>query len=941
MANDDDKTDPSAAPPTISPAGQRRRDKYSSTLMLTPGMVDLPPEMIARMAIAQASVPQATAQVDAAARVARERERLELASKRKVHWRRWGPYVSERQWGTVREDYSADGNAWSYLPFDHAHLRAYRWGEDGIGGLCDNRQRLCWALALWNGKDPILKERLFGLAGPEGNHGEDPKELYWYTDALPSHCYGKMVYKYPCERFPYEALRAENRRRGKLDPEFELQDTGVLDHGYFDVVIEHAKADVDDVLLRVTATNRSNEPRTLHLLPTVWFRNTWSWDHGAAKPVLAKGPTDAAVGRLDLDHPTLGKRWYYVQAPGSWLLTENESNGERLGWWPALQPRAHYKDAFADAVLHDDLDACHPHSGTKAASWHVLHLAPGQTQVVRCRLCDQPTEAPFAEFEAVFAERTADLDAYYAAVGSTGMTEDETRVFRQALAGLLFTKQYYGFDLRRWFDGDPAQPKPPERRKQGRNAHWLHLHHDDVLSMPDKWEYPWYAAWDLAFHCVAFALVDADYAKRQLRLMLREWYMHPNGQIPAYEWNFGDVNPPVHAWAAWRVYKIEQRATGKGDTDFLEKIFHKLLINFTWWVNRKDAEGNNVFEGGFLGLDNIGVFDRSAPLPNGGRIEQSDATSWMAMYSLNLLAIALELARTNKAYEDVASKFFEHFMYIADAMRTTHLWDDQDGFFYDVLALPGHQKMPMRVRSMVGLIPLFAVETISDGVLEKLPRFRTRLQWFLDNRRDLHQTVSQIAQVNDKGLRLLSVLDETRLRRIAQVMLDEAEFLSDYGVRSLSRAHSDRPYVLVLDGSRHEVRYDPAESSTGMFGGNSNWRGPIWFPVNFLVIEALQRFHYYFGDRVLVEMPSGSGHRVNLGQVAAELGRRLEHLFVRDEAGRRACNGGDDRFDFDPAFKDLVLFHEYFHGDTGKGLGASHQTGWTALVAKLLKQTQH
>ncbi|MSQ82281.1 MAG: glucosidase [Myxococcales bacterium] len=897
--------------------------------------------MQARLQPPKPGVPLPTAEHDAAARVARELDRLDLAAKRKLHWRRWGPYVSERQWGTVREDYSATGDAWNYFPFDHSHLRTYRWGEDGIGGICDNRQRLCWALALWNGKDPILKERMFGLAGPEGNHGEDPKELYWYTDALPSHSYGKMVYKYPVARYPYEDLRHKNRRRSKAEPEYELQDTGVLEHGYFDTVIEHAKADVDDVLLRVTVTNRSPSAQTLHLLPTVWFRNTWSWDHDAPKPSIERAAGGPDHGALHLRHQSLGERFYYAQNHGQWLVTENESNGERLGWWPQRTPRGHYKDAFADAVIAGDAGAAQAVTGTKAASWHTLTLAAGETAVVRLRLTNKASSAPFADFEAVYAERLLDLEAFYAAVGSPAMTPDETRVYRQALAGLLFTKQYYGFDLRRWFEGDPAQPKPPAARLLGRNAHWQHLHHDDVLTMPDKWEYPWYAAWDSAFHCVAFALIDPDYAKRQLRLLLREWYMHPNGQIPAYEWNFGDVNPPVHAWAAWRVYKIDQRATGKGDLNFLEKIFHKLLINFTWWVNRKDTEGNNVFEGGFLGLDNIGVFDRSAPLPNGGKIEQSDATSWMAMYSLNLLAIAMELASNNQNYEDVASKFFEHFMYIANAMHTTHLWDPADGFFYDVLTLPGHQKMPMRVRSMVGLIPLFAVETISEEVLAKLPRFRTRLQWFLENRPDLHETVTQIAQVSPQGRRLLSVLDEPRLRRIVQVMLDETEFLSPYGVRSLSRAHLDQPYSLVLDGSRHEVRYDPAESSTGMFGGNSNWRGPVWFPVNFLVIEALQRFDYFYGERIQVEMPTGSGHMVTLGQAAAELGRRLELLFVRDDTGRRACNGGDDRFDFDPHFKDLVFFHEYFHGDTGAGLGAMHQTGWTALVAKLLKQTQH
>ena len=933
MSADDDKP----APP---PTGKRAR--YSSTLFMSPGMAELPPEVMASLAAAKAkSAPLRTVQATDQARVARERDRLTKADKRLEHWRRWGPYVSERQWGTVREDYSPNGDAWHYFPFDHAHLRAYRWGEDGIGGLCDNRQRLVWSLALWNGKDPILKERLFGLAGPEGNHGEDPKELYWYTDALPSHSYGKMLYKYPVQRFPYEQLRQENRRRNKQQPEFELQDTGIFGHGYFDVQIEHAKDTLDDVLIRVTVTNRSDAPQALHVLPQLYFRNTWTWETDGARPSIAWQPDGAGFGVLALDHPTLGARQYCVEAHGQFLFTENESNGEKLGWWGPRTPRGRYKDAFGRWLIDGDREAAGLESGTKSCSVHALHLASGETRVLRMRLRKPSAAPPFADFDSVFEERIAETDALYAEIGHETMGEDERRVFRQSLAGLIFTKQFYGFDVRRWLAGDPSQPPPPEQRKQNRNAHWQHLYHEDVLSMPDKWEYPWYAAWDLAFHCVAFALVDPDFAKRQLRLMLREWYMHPNGQIPAYEWNFGDVNPPVHAWAAWRVYKMEQKRTGVGDIKFLEKIFHKLLINFTWWVNRKDSEGNNVFEGGFLGLDNIGVFDRSAPLPDGGRIEQSDATSWMAMYSLNLLAISMELARHNNAYEDVASKFFEHFMYIAHAMRTTQLWDEADGFFYDVLSLPNARSVPMKVRSMVGLIPLFAVETLADEVIDLLPRFKTRLNWFLENRPDLHDTVAQIAQKSPTGRRLCSVLDETRLRRIVQTMLDESEFLSDFGIRSLSRAHEKKPYVLSLAGTRHEVRYDPGESTTGMFGGNSNWRGPIWFPVNFLVIESLQKFYYYYGDRVQVELPTGSGNLVSLREAADEIARRLEKLFLRDEQGRRACNGGDEMLDRDPHFRDLVFFHEYFHGDNGRGLGAMHQTGWTALVAKMLMQTGH
>jgi len=933
MANDERDDPPTNGAGTAPPKVPRRQPRFSSTLAMSPGRLELPP--LPERAPAPADPSLASVRVD------REQARLAAAATRTGHWRRWGPYVSERQWGTVREDYSASGDAWSYFPFEHAHLRAYRWGEDGIAGLCDNRQRLCWSIALWNGRDPILKERLFGLAGPQGNHGEDPKELYWYVDALPSHSYGKFVYAYPAEAFPYEALREVNRRRSKAEPEFELEDTGVFGAGWFEVTVEHAKADVDDLLIRVTATNRSTQRRTLHVLPQLWFRNSWSWDAGAPRPTIARAADGAGWGNLDLAHPTLGARTYHVEGHGRWLFTENDSNGERLGWSPPAQPRRHTKDAFADVVIHGDEGAAAADGGTKACSVHVWALDPGESRTLCARLRPPAASHPFADFGALFAERIAEADAFYAAVGHPGWSEDERRVFRQALAGLLFTKQYYGFDLRRWFDGDPGQPPPPAERQRGRNNHWRHLSHDDVLSMPDKWEYPWYAAWDLAFHCVAFALIDADFAKRQLRLLLREWYMHPNGQIPAYEWNFGDVNPPVHAWAAWRVYKMDKRRTRQADTRFLRQIFHKLLINFTWWVNRKDTEGNNVFEGGFLGLDNIGVFDRSAPLPGGGSIEQSDATSWMAMYSLNLLAIAMELAREDSAYEEVASKFFEHFMYIAHAMRTTQLWDEADGFFYDVLALPDGRRVPMRVRSMVGLIPLFAVETIEDEVLEKLPRFRSRLQWFVDNRKDLHGTVCQLTEVSANGRRLLSVLDEGRLRRIVQVVLDESEFLSDFGVRSLSRAHLDRPYGLSLGGSRHEVRYDPAESTTGLFGGNSNWRGPIWFPVNFLIIESLQKFHFFYGDRVKVELPRGSGHWVNLAEAADELARRLEKLFLRDANGRRPCNGGSPLLDFDPAMRDLLLFHEYFHGDDGRGLGAMHQTGWTALVAKMMMQTVH
>ncbi|MSP93265.1 MAG: glucosidase [Myxococcales bacterium] len=885
------------------------------------------------------------------AKVLPEHGRLGQVSRQEAHWMRWGPYLSERQWGTVREDYSPDGNAWSYFPHEHARMRAYRWGEDGLAGISDNHQRLCFALALWNGRDPILKERLFGLTGPQGNHGEDVKEVYYYLDSLPTHSYMRWQYKYPLCEYPYERLLAESRRRSRTEPEFEIQDTGAFDdQRYVDVFVDYAKGSVDDVCVRVTCANRGPEPTRLWVLPTLWFRNTWTWDAAVTKPLLEAVDGGGDEWRtVAAWHPTLGRRWLYAEGGPEVVFTENESNTERLGWGrPAPgAPRRYSKDAFHDFVVHGDRDAVNPaRTGTKAAPVYVVDLPPGAEVELRLRLTDIDPEraaalpgGPFGlTYDTTLQDRKLECDDFYDEVTPADLDADRKNVMRQAFAGLLWTKQYFFYDVRTWLHGDTAHPPPPKARLDGRNASWSHLYNDDVISMPDKWEYPWYAAWDLAFHCVAFALVDAHFAKQQLRLMLREWYMHPNGQIPAYEWNFSDVNPPVHAWAAWRVYKIEQRRTGKGDLVFLEQVFHKLLINFTWWINRKDAEGNNLFQGGFLGLDNIGVFDRSAQLPTGGTIEQSDATSWMAMYCLNLLAIAVELARHDKAYEDVASKFFEHFMYIAHAMNTTHLWDEKDGFFYDVLALPDGKHEPMRVRSMVGLIPLFAVESISVESLAPLPQFRRRLDWFVKNRRDLHATVAKMAEVSPEGRHLLCIVGEDRLRRVLDVMLDEAEFLSGYGIRSLSKAHEKNPYVLEVKGVRHEVRYDPAESSTGMFGGNSNWRGPIWFPMNYLIIEALQKYHFYFGERFQVEFPKGSGKMMHLGEVAAELSGRLIDVFARGPDGRRPVNAGIDLFDHDPAFRDGVLFYEYFHGDTGAGLGASHQTGWTALVAKLIQQ---
>ena len=872
-----------------------------------------------------------------------EHLRLEDDAARTRHWKRWGPYVSDRAWGTVREDYSPHGTAWDYFPHDHARSRAYRWNEDGLLAISDRHQRICFGLAVWNGRDPILKERLFGLTGSEGNHGEDVKEYYFYLDSTPTHSYMRALYKYPQAAFPYRQLVDENARRGRQAPEFELVDTGVFaESRYFDVQVEYAKADTDDLLVRIAVTNRGPDDASLRLLPTVWFRNTWAWDPGGIKPVLrADGP-----GVIRLDEPSYGTRWLYCDGADRLLFTENDTNTARLFGTPNA---GYVKDGINDCVVDGRTEAVNPAGvGTKAAADYALDVPAGATRVVRLRLTDRSLErlpaGPFGPaFDQTVARRLQEADDFYAEVIPATLGADERRVMRQALAGVLWSKQYYHYVVRYWLQGDPAQPPPPDARQQGRNREWPHLYNADVISMPDKWEYPWYAAWDLAFHCLALALVDAQFAKDQLVLMLREWYMHPNGQLPAYEWAFGDVNPPVHAWAAWRVYKIDKKRTGTGDRVFLERVFQKLLLNFTWWVNRKDAEGRNVFQGGFLGLDNIGVFDRSAALPTGGHLEQSDGTSWMAMYCLNMLAIAMELAADNPAYEDTASKFWEHFLYIAHAMGTHgeeggDLWDEADGFFYDVLHRPDGDKQPLKVRSMVGLIPLFAVETLEPELLEKLPGFARRLEWFIDHRPDLTRHTACMRSPGRGERRLLSVVDRDRLRRVLQVMLDEQEFLSPFGVRALSRKHRDEPYSLIVDGHEHHVGYEPAESSTGLFGGNSNWRGPIWFPVNFLLVESLQKFHHYLGNDFTVECPTGSGRMLTLWQVAEEIAGRLTAIFLRDADGRRPVFGEERLFQGDPHWRDLVPFHEYFHGDTGAGVGASHQTGWTALVAKLLQQ---
>jgi hypothetical protein len=845
----------------------------------------------------------------------------------------------------VREDYSPDGQAWGYFPHDQARSRAYRWGEDGLLGICDSHGRLCLALALWNERDPILKERLFGLTGPEGNHGEDVKECYYYLDATPTASYLRGLYKYPQAPFPYAELVAENGRRGRLEPEYELLDTGVFDQDrYFDVAVEYAKAAPDDLVMRLTVFNRGPETAPLQVLPTLWYRNTWSWHRDAARPELGAVMHPGAGWRvIQARHQLLGRRFLHCQGTPELLFTENESNAERL--WGAPNPTRYVKDGIDLAVVQGRRGTVNPDGvGTKVAARYRLELPAGGGETILLRFADRRLDDPFGPAAAILAERQAEADLFYRPLGSADMPDDARAVQRQALAGMLWSKQFYFFNVATWLDGDPGFPSPAPGRGRVRNGHWRHVDTHEVLSMPDKWEYPWFAAWDLAFHCIPLALVDPEFAKQQLILLLREWYMHPNGQLPAYEWGFDDVNPPVHAWAAWRVYKIEQRLTGQADQTFLERVFHKLLLNFTWWVNRKDSEGRNVFQGGFLGLDNIGVFDRSKPLPTGGTIEQADGTAWMGMYCLSMLAIGLELAAVDHAYEDVATKFFEHFLYIAGALNNLAgqgiaLWDDEDEFFYDVVQMPDEQTRPLKVRSVVGLIPLLAVETVESDLLERLPGFRDRMDWFLTHRPDLAQLVSRWSEPGQRERRLLALVRGHRMKRLLGRMLDEREFLSDHGVRALSRYHLEAPYRLRVDGRDYEVRYDPAEATTGLFGGNSNWRGPVWFPLNFLLIEALQKYHHYYGDDFKVECPTGSGRKLTLWEVADELSRRLTALFLRDREGRRPIFGASERLQRDPHWRDHLLFHEYFHGDTGAGLGASHQTGWTGLVAKLIEQT--
>ena len=882
-----------------------------------------------------------------------EHQRLDEYRNRKANWKKWGPYLSERSWGTVREDYSIDGSAWEFFPHDHARSRAYRWGEDGIAGISDRHQYICFALALWNGKDPILKERLFGLTGSEGNHGEDVKEYYFYLDSTPTHSYMKMLYKYPQAEYPYTDLVSENRRRGFLDYEYELLDTGAFDgNRYFDVVVEYAKAGPEDILAQITMVNHGPETAVGYMLPNLWFRNTWSWGYEngpmndvPGKPLMKQIDGAANWAAVEIKHPSGGDYYLYAENADELQFTENETNSARLDNSPNGNP--YTKDAFHRYLINGEKNAVNPSGeGTKVAAIYRSALEPGSSKTIRLRFTNDNQNSPFADFDTIFEQRQSEADDFYGAVQKPGLSDDEKRVQRQAMAGMLWTKQFFYYNIEQWLHGDPNFRPVPKRRRQGRNSDWLHLNNFDIISMPDKWEYPWYAAWDLAFHCLPLAIVDADFAKRQLDLMAREWYMHPNGALPAYEWKFGDVNPPVHAWAAWRVYKIDAKQRGVADRAFLEGIFHKLLLNFTWWVNKKDAEGNNVFQGGFLGLDNISVFDRSAPLPTGGHIDQSDGTSWMGFYSLVMLKIALELAGKNPIYQDTASKFFEHFLRIAGAMTAAYhggqsLWDEEDGFFYDVLHLPSDDYVKLKVRSLVGLMPLLAVETLEPDLINSLPGFKRRLDWFFENRVYLRDS-GNVACVRAKGehaRRLLAITNRERLIKTLERMLDESEFLSEFGIRSVSKYHKENPYTFYVDGQTHTINYQPAESESGLFGGNSNWRGPIWFPINFLLIESLQKYHHFYGDSLKVECPTGSGRMMNLGEVAADLSRRLTKMFLRDGDGKRPIYGGQRVFQEDPHWRDHILFHEYFHGDNGAGLGASHQTGWTGLVAKLIQQT--
>jgi hypothetical protein len=861
-----------------------------------------------------------------------ERDRLNESPEGRSPWRHWGPYVSERAWGTVREDYSADGNAWDFFPHDHARSRAYRWNEDGLAGVCDDRQLLCFALAFWNGRDAILKERAFGLSGPQGNHGEDVKEYWWYLDSTPTHSWMRWRYMYPQAAFPYERLVEENRRRGKDEPEFELLDTGIFDGGrYWAITAEYAKATPEDLLIRVTARNAGPDTATLHVLPTLWFRNTWSWEADTTRPQIT-----LADGGLLADHAELGRRALLSSGNPTPLFCDNETNAPRLFGDDAPHSARYPKDGINDHVTRGAATVNPAQRGTKAAWHHRVTAAAGETVTIELRLREPGAADPAGAAGAVgddFADtmrtREQEADAFYAELTPPAASDDEALILRSAFAGMLWSKQFFHFDVRRWLQGDPAYPPPPAERLSGRNHEWTHLNNRDVISMPDKWEYPWYAAWDLAFHCVALAHVDPEFAKSQLVLLCREWYVHPNGQLPAYEWNFSDVNPPVQAWAALRVYEI----AGDDDADFLARVLHKLLLNFNWWVNRKDVEGDNLFEGGFLGLDNIGPFDRSK-LPVDGVLEQSDGTAWMAMYCQDLLEMALVLCRHHAVYEDLATKFFEHFALIGSALNDKGLWHEQDGFYYDVLRTGG-ESIPLRARSVVGLLPLAAVTTIGPETMAALPDFSARVQWFVEHL-PLGQVVSHLESPSHAGWRMLSIVDEAKLRRLLGAMLDPDEFLSDHGLRGLSRRHLSQPLTIEVGGVTDTLDYEPGESRTGLFGGNSNWRGPVWFPINFLLIETLRVYHRFLGDDFTVELPTGDGDQLHLAEVADELADRLIAIFRKGPDGRRPVLGAYRLPPGDPAWQDVIPFHEYFHGDTGAGLGASHQTGWTGLVANLI-----
>jgi hypothetical protein len=860
-----------------------------------------------------------------------------LASGGQPSWRMWGPYLSERQWGTVREDYSDSGDAWNHFPHDHARSRAYRWGEDGLAGISDDKQLLCFAVALWNGNDPILKERLFGLTNGEGNHGEDVKEYYFYLDSTPTHSYMKYLYKYPQAAYPYDTIVRTNQRRSRKDFEYELIDTGVFDENrYFDVFVEYAKASPEDILIKLTIANRGPEPATLHVLPTLWFRNLWSWGADGPKPEIH---AVSGTGSVAASHPQLGERALHAEGAPAWLFTENETNTERL---VSMRNRTPYvKDAFHSYVVHGRKEAVNPElRGTKAAAHYAVTIPAGGSEVLRLRLCQPGATRPFgAGFDAMVESRRREADEFYATVIPKSLDADARNVMRQALAGMLWSKQFYNYDVDRWLTERGADPFKP-RKLAPRNGQWHHMENTDIISMPDKWEYPWYAAWDLAFHVLALTLVDVEFGKQQLDLMLQERYLHPNGQIPAYEWNFGDVNPPVHAWSTIFTYRLEKARTGKGDIEWLERSFHKLLLNFTWWVNRKDRSGRNVFEGGFLGLDNIGVFDRSSPLPTGGYLEQADGTAWMALYCQNMLEISAQLALEKPAYADMALKFVEHYLWIASSMvhagEDVGMWDEEDGFFYDVLRLPDGSAQRLKVRSMVGLLPLCAVTVFEGELLRKYPHLAPRVRHFLQARPELTAFIQDPTKIGAGGRRLAAILDEAKLRRVLARLLDEREFLSPYGIRSISKYHDEHPYVFHVGTQEYRVSYLPAESDSGMFGGNSNWRGPIWMPVNGLIVRALLQYYAYYGDSFTVECPTGSGRHLTLYQVAEELSGRLTSIFLKDAQGQRPVYGGTETFQKDPHWRDLVLFYEYFHGDNGAGLGASHQTGWTGIIARMM-----